>query len=142
VVELPENAVTQETLVQWYLACDELARAKKAELLLRLKIFKHHFPTPVEGTNTIVLPDSYQLKATHKISRKVDEPALIALAPELEKAEVPVADLIKREPELVLSEYRKLEGDKLHLFDRCLIIKPGETPGLEIVPPSTRGKKK
>lgn len=139
---IPDNPVTMQDLMTWYVMVEDLAKLKANEVILRRKIFKHYFPTPDEGVNTHTLEDGYALKGDYKIDRKVDEAALVTLTPNFQEAGIKVDDLIRRKPELAVKEYRKLEGDtsdegkaRLHLFDQCLIIKPSETPALEIVLP-------
>lgn len=139
---IPDNPVTMQDLMTWYTMQEDLAKLKAAEVLLRRKIFKFYFPTPSEGVNTHTLDDGYALKGDYKIDRKVDDAALVTLTPTFQEQGLKVDELIKRKPELALREYRKLEADetevgkaRLHLFDQCLIIKPSETPALEIVLP-------
>jgi hypothetical protein len=52
---IPENTVTQADMDEWYALQKQLAAVKSAEMLLRMKIFKHYFPAPVEGTNQVPL---------------------------------------------------------------------------------------
>jgi hypothetical protein len=147
-VDLPENVVNfQDELALWYKTKAEMAKLAQLEGLLRSRLFKHAFPTPVEGTNNYQLPDDYVLKGKYSIDRKVDEAALTTLTPDMRKEGIPVDALIKRKPELSVSEYRKLEEDtspegkkRLHLFDQCLIIKPAGTQQLEIVLPAKKKK--
>jgi hypothetical protein len=141
-VTIPEDEVTLEHLMLWYKVKEDLAKLQLTEVTLRRRIFKHHFPTPIEGTNTFTLEDGYALKGQYKIDRKVDDAALTTLTPAMRAQEIPVDALIKRPPELAVKEYRKLQNDnsvegkkRLNLFDQCLIIKPSETPALEIVLP-------
>jgi hypothetical protein len=144
-VEVPENEITIEHLMQWYKMQEDLAKLKSAEALLRARIFKKYFPTPVEGTNDFSLDDGYVLKAKYSIDRKVDEATLTTLTPDLRKLNIPLDALIKYKPELSVKAYRTLEGDssdegkkRLNLFDQCLIIKPAGTQQLEIVLPKKK----
>ncbi len=145
--ELPDNAATDADLERWYVMQEQLKKLKDEEVALRRKIFKTFFPTPTEGTNSHSLPDSYLLKADYKIDRKVDEPALNTNTPALRELGVDPDKLVRWKPELAVKEYRKLQGDdteagkkRLHLFDQCIIIKPSETPSLEIVLPASAKK--
>lgn len=133
---IPPDVVTQKDLEEWYKATEELTRAKAKEILLRMRIFKHYFPSPSEGTNTFALPDGYELKGVHKINRSVEEPALLVLAPKFVEAKIPVDDLIERKPELKIRQYRTLTDEQRNLFDQALIIKDG-TPDLKIVLPAS-----
>lgn len=133
------NPVTQEDLAEWYRLQAELKRVKASEMLLRVKIFKNFFPDPREGTNNFTLPDGHVLKGGHVINREVDPGSFQALQPQFQQAHILFNDLVKWEPKLKVSSYRKLTEEQQHLFDQCLIIKPG-SPSLEIAPPSTRKK--
>lgn len=136
--EIPENEVTLETLIQWYNLQEQISKLKSAELLLRNKIFKGRFPTPIEGINKETLPDGAELKATHVINRSVDEAVLTVLLPVLrEKGQMNPDDLIRRKPELVIGAYRKLTDEQRLLLDQALIIKPGQCQ-LEIVMPKRK----
>lgn len=146
-VAIPENDCNLSTLFEWYQVQDQLKRLKVREILLREKLFKHHFPTPKEGTNDLELgpllvaagipDDGRVLKGGHVVNRTVDEAALTVLLPALAEAKIPVANLIKRKPELVKGEYNKLTKEEKKLFDQALVIKPG-TPSLEVVLPAKR----
>jgi hypothetical protein len=133
--QIPPDTVTQKDLEAWYQATQELTRAKANEILLRMRIFKHYFPAPVEGTNTFVLPDGYELKGVHKINRTVEPAALVVLAPKFEEAKIVVGDLIEYKPDLKTKEYRTLTDEQRNLFDQALIIKDG-TPDVKIVLPA------
>lgn len=145
--------VGQKDLTAWFELCKELDRVKAAEMLLRKRIFNAYFPAPKEGTNTVVLPDTYQLKGVHPINRKVVEEAMQALCyrpplgpgawgpSKLEEAGISVADLIKWKPELAISAYRELTAEQMNLVDQMLLISPG-TPALAIERPSKRGRAK
>jgi hypothetical protein len=144
---IPPNECTLNDLFEWYRIQDELKRLKAQEMILRVKLFKHHFKDPKEGTNDLELgplltaanipDDGRVLKGGHVINRSVDEAALLVLAPTFAEKKLPVDKLIKRKPELVIGEYRKLTKEEQLLFDQALVIKPG-TPSLEVVLPAKR----
>ncbi len=147
---IPENNVTAADLEQWYKLKSELGRIKSAEALLRSKIFKHFFPVPEEGTNTVPLNDGTGavIKAQHKIDRTIDQGTLDALRTAQTEAlakidepgftpNIPIFNidvLVKWKPELVLSKYRELTAEQRHYFDQALVIKPG-SPQVEITIP-------
>ena len=137
---IPEHSVTMATLAEWYRTKEQLDLIKAKEALLRPVIFKHFFPNPKEGSNNFTLPDGYILNATHAINRSVDEAALTALQPKFQELHLNADVLIKRKPELAITEYRKLTAEELLVVDQALIIKPG-IPTLAIKAPSTRAKK-
>lgn len=147
-VEVPEDVVTAADLAEWFKVKAQLGKLKSAEALMRTRIFKFFFKAPKEGTNKVDLNDGTgaQLKADHTINRSVDIGSLDALkAAQLVEGyngpKLNFDNLIKWKPEVSITEYRKLTEEERHLFDQCLIIKPG-SPQLEISIPkrATAGK--
>lgn len=155
---VPENYLTQEDVHEWQEAQALLENCKAKEMSLRLKIFKHYFPHPAEGTNDVRMPDGYVVKAQYKLTRDVDSAALDALKKltvadvkeQLDKLQVdysavapdmlltaylklPVDQLIKYDPALAIREYRKLTVEQAVFFEQCLATKPG-APSIKIVP--------
>jgi len=132
---IPTNQVTTEDMSEWFRLQDELRRIKAKEMLLRTKIFAAYFPSPVEGTNSAPIGDGWFLKGKYSITREVDLAALGVLTEKLASAGVSKDKLVQYKPSLVLREYRTLTEDQQHLFDQCLVVKPG-SPSLEIVLPA------
>jgi hypothetical protein len=132
---IPPNETTGADIAAWYDASKKLQAAKANEMLLRMKVFNGMFTAPIEGTNTIKLPDvnglHYALKAVYPINRKIDEALLIVNTPMFHEKKISVDTLVKRTPELVIGEYRKLTAEEMKLFDSVMEIKPG-TPSLKI----------
>lgn len=135
-----EVAVTPEDLKAWYGLKQELDRVKAAEAMLRSRIFKHYFPTPIEGSaeNKVPLNDGTGaiIQGDYVVNRNVDQAQLDALREAMfaEGSNLPqlhLDKLVKWKPELAKSEYNKLSETEKQVFDRCLIVKPG-MPGLEI----------
>lgn len=140
-VQIPSNDVTLEDMILWNQMKEQLEKLRASEMLLRLKIFGAKFPTPVEGTNSLPLSAGYVLKGVRKIDRKLDEPEF-ANETFLEgcmSRNFNPNKLVKRKPELVLSEYRQLTEEQRGFFDSALIIKDG-SPSLEIVLPKSKQK--
>lgn len=148
---IPDDVLTAADLFEWHRLQVELDRIKRSEMLLRLRIVRHLFPVPEEGTNTLDL-DSLPIltgftatgnvmKAQHKINRDIDVAALTTLTPKFQEAKIPLPKLVKYTPELVVREYRKLTKEEAQLFDQALIVKPG-APALEIVLPASARKDK
>jgi hypothetical protein len=133
---IPEDVVTEHDLSVWFELQKELAAIKAREMLLRMRIFRHYFKTPKEGTNTFVLPDQYQLKAVYPYDRKVLIEQLQAAVQQkvFEGVGIKIDDLIKWEPSLVIKPYRELTAEQLQLMDQFLEIKPG-APSMKIEPP-------
>lgn len=129
--QIPATEVTQADLNLWYQMQQQLGDLKSKEALLRARIAQHFFKAPVEGTNKLPLADGWQLKMTHVINRTVDKAALDALRPELEAANIVIADVIRYKPEVAIGNYRQLTEEQQKLLDNALVIKPG-TAQLEI----------
>lgn len=138
-VQIPQNAVSAEDLAEWYRLQDELKKIKAKEMLLRTKIFGFYFPNPEEGTNNFTMPDGYVLKGKHTINREVDAGTLVALRDKFAESGISADALVQWKPSLKLKEYRELTAEQMHMFDQCLIIKPG-SPALEIVLPAKTKK--
>lgn len=140
--------LTAAEIFEWYKLTEELATLKTREHFLRMRVFRHLVPVPEEGMNTVDLDAlpllagvqlnaGYVLKAQHVISRSIDEGALTTLTPKFVEALIVVDKLVKRKPELVTGEYRKLTVEQRRLFDQALIVKPG-SPQLDIVLPKKK----
>lgn len=148
---IPEDVLTANDLFAWYQMQDELSKLKRSEMLLRNRIFRHLFPLPTEGTNTLELdglpmlsglaPTGNVIKCVHKIQRDIDLAALTTLTAKFQENNLPLAKLVKYTPELVLKEYRKLTTEEAQLLDQALIVKPG-SPAIEIVLPASARKDK
>jgi hypothetical protein len=136
---IPPNTVTAEDMSSWYQMQEQLKKLKAAEMLLRQKIFGFYFPAPKEGINTIPLDAGWVLKGKHTISREVDPGAFGALKEQFLKAGIAADSMVQYKPSLFMKEYRTLTEEQMHLFDQCLIVKPG-SPALEIVLPAKAAK--
>lgn len=138
--KIPSNETTLADLMVWDEMKKQLAILKKTEALLRAKIFKSFFPNPVEGMNKVPLENDWVLKGEYTITRKLDIGVIPAIKDPLIALGVAKPDaLIKYEPSLVLSKYRELTKEQMHVFDQALIITPG-SPTLEIVLPASAKK--
>lgn len=148
---IPENTVTDADIALWWETQQQLSKLKATEALLRNKIFKHWFPAPVEGTNSLPLPDGFVAKGVYKINRDVDEAALklytssqvvegVPAGPSVFEAhQISVDALIRYKPELNIRAYRALTDEQRKIFDQALTIKVG-MPDLKISPPSSRNQ--
>jgi len=136
-VAIPDNPVTDADITLWWQAKQELEKWKNVEALMRPKIFKHCFPDPREGTNTYALPNGYQLKGIRVVNRDVDPGALDALTEQFHARNLNPDTFIARKPTLIISEYRKLTDEEIHLVDQALIIKDG-MPQLKVAPPAKK----
>ena len=159
---IPPDQLTMEDVEEWREAHATLSRVKSKEMLLRLKIFKHYFVQPEEGTNNIELPDGTVLKGKFPISRDIDEGALAGIklvtvgemrehlttlgfdvsgfANEVKVTEalhLSLDKLVKWEPSLSIREYRTLTNEQRAIFDTCMSIKSG-APAIEFVSPKAK----
>lgn len=114
----------------------KLASIKDEEMKLRKEIFEECFPTPVEGTATIDMPEGWTLKGTYKLTRSIDEAALPAVLAELRKHKVSTDTIITYKPNLSLSNYRKLDPKWQRVLEQAMTVKPG-APTLELVAPKS-----
>lgn len=139
---IPEAPVTMQEIIEWEDKKKKLAVLKVEEMALRMRIYKHFFKTPQEGTNDVPLSEGWLLKAQRKIDRKVDLGSLQALAAEgglFHQKGINANLLIQWSPELKLKEYRALPESMQEIFNQALIIKDG-SPQLDIVLPAAAKK--
>lgn len=143
---------TQQDIDEWWKAKQQLDKWKGVEAMARRRIFGDFFPTPVEGTNTHILENEWQLKGIRNITRDVDSGALTVFMQPMEidgvrqnfnifeQHNINTAKVFRYKPELVLGEYRDLTDEQKQIVDQVLTIKDG-MPGLEVKPPSNRKPK-
>lgn len=124
------KADIDQRIMDWTSVQAQLAHLKAREMEMRKDIAAELFPDPDEGTNTYELGKGYKLKLKHTLRRTIDEAVLPSVLERLPHAEA----CIKNKPELVIKQYKKLQGDDLLIFEECLITKPG-SPSLELVVP-------
>lgn len=123
-----------EMLDEWQVAAAEAKRWQAREKELRDRIFQSTFEAPKEGVNKYTLPDGRQVKATHKLYRKLDEAAY----PSIREAIIntfgmdPEEGVIKRKPEVSVSAYKKLPAEIRNVLDDAIVAKAG-SPSIEIV---------
>lgn len=129
-------------LMQWIEAKEALDLAKKKEALLRNMVVNAFFKEQKEGTNNCELGNGYVLKLKQNYIRSfVDNlPAEEMLAKLTALGFEDGEKYIKFKPSLVLTEYRKLEGDRKIAFDTMLEIK-ASLPSIELVAPTKKGDK-
>lgn len=146
--------VHDETLMKWEQAKAALGAAREAEMSLRrLYVAIASDPMKHKGTETVALGSGYKAKIVKKINygfiknadNRVDVDEIISAQNEIEKlgneGVFLAYRLIKLSPELVVSEYNKLEPDSnpTHkaakaVIDRVIVTSEG-APTLEIVAP-------
>lgn len=135
-------------LLVWENSKKALDVAKAAEMEARKAVVAFAFdPEKESGTERIELHNGYQAKAVKKLNYgwikgkddKTDRKAIDAALDRLAKAAGPageyIADnLVKWNPELSLTEYKKLDDGLKKIIDKVIVTSDG-APQLEIVPP-------
>ena len=125
-------------LAEWSDACTKLAFYKEQESKLRDELAKELFDTSTDsGTESLSLPNDFQLKITKKLNYKLNnkEGQVTALVAILDPMMAQL--LIRWEPDLSLTVYKQLDAATQQLFNGCLTIKPAK-PTLEIIPPKVK----
>lgn len=136
--------MNNDKLLAWDHAKKALDAAKSAEASLRKEVLKDFYDFGGEsdlreGTENLELGNGYRLKATFKLSRKLEnknhetEEALAQIAT-FENGILYAERLVKWSPELSVSEYKKLPENVRAVIDACVTSKAA-TPSLEIVEP-------
>lgn len=131
-------------LVEWDRANKALKEMKVLEAKLRSEVLGELYDFGGEsdlreGTENLELGNGYKLKATFKLSRKLEnknhetEEALAQIAT-FENGILYAERLVKWSPELSVSEYKKLPENVRAVIDTCVTSKAA-TPSLEIVEP-------
>ena len=130
-------------LIEWTQAQAKLAEVKplvENEMRLRKQVMTEYFPTPVEGVNTCQLESGWEMKATYRIDRKIDEAALPAINTELWGMNVNPDRLVRAKLELDLTAYKSLvqiNPQAAKVFEKAMISKPA-SPSLELKPPKVK----
>ena len=129
-------------LMEWVDAKEALELAKKKEALLRNMVVNAFFKEQKEGTNDCELGNGYTLKLKQNYIRSfVDNLSVKEMLAKLSALGFEDGEkYVKFKPSLVLTEYRKLEGDRKIAFDTMLVIKQS-LPSIELVAPTKKGDK-
>ncbi len=127
-----------ETLLSdWRNAAAELNTIKAREMRLRLELYQLLASADPrllqEGAHTVEIPGRHaKVKIGTKYNRTLDAAVLPSVFAKLREMQINPDPLIKNTPELVIKEYRKLQGDAKLAFDEAVVTKPG-APSLEYV---------
>lgn len=129
-------------LMEWMDAKEALELAKKKEALLRNMVVNAFFKEQKEGTNDCQLGNGYVLKLKQNYIRSfVDNLSVEEMLAKLSALGFEDGEkYVKFKPSLVLTEYRKLEGDRKIAFDTMLVVKQS-LPSIELVTPQKKGDK-
>lgn len=137
---------------QWLAAKQQLDSAKEIEAALRGELVTTYFDNQKEeGTENLELGNGYKLKAVKKLSYRIDKNAIDGALDAIEKlgeeGKFIAGRLVKWQPELSVSEFKKLQENAssptvaqtiVALITPVLTITPG-MPSLEFVEPKARG---
>lgn len=141
----PQVTLTQEqidTIVAWTEAKKALDNAKAEELKHRLLIVQTapFNPDKEEGGQTIKLGEGWKLALDKPMDYKMepkDIPGVVAAMKSLAAANPLAAEgLIRWEPVMSVSAYKKLSEEEKKILAPVVTIKPG-TPTIELKPPPT-----
>ena len=137
--------MNQDKLLAWDNAKKALESAKALEMQLRQEVLEDFYDFAGdsdlrEGTENLELANGYKLKATFKVSRKLENKqgetskALLAIAEKFEGGKLYADRLVKWSPDLSVSEYKKIPAEIRAVIDECVTCK-ASAPSLEIVEP-------
>lgn len=135
-------------LLDWKDAQETLAIAKDEEMRLRKRIVDEaglFDPNKEEGTQTVSLGGGWKIKAVKKLNWKVFESIdgmdidLSDAIQAIEDVEGKMAadEIVKFDPRLSVSTYKKLMPEAKALIDPFLQSSPG-SPSLSLVPPKEK----
>lgn len=140
---------TNDLLLAWNSEKSTLASVKARESAMRAEIVRRFFPKIEKGTNRFDLGKGYKLKAVHDLNYSVENgdkltDVLKRMSETGNEGPFIAARIIKRKPELSVSEYNALLNNAddgngtaraiLTILNEILTIKPGST-ALEIEEP-------
>ena len=132
-VEISEITESASALIwEWHTVAKALAKMKKQEARLRAVVFSAFFKDSPLGTNTLALPEDWQLKCVKKENVKLDERALPSVLEEL--GEGFEDKLIKYKPSIIAAAYKELAEDEQAVFDEAVITTPA-SPSISLISP-------
>lgn len=129
-------------IAEWYQLKDEIQIFRDTkmarEMELRKEISLRLFPLPIEGTNSMAMPEGWTMKMQYKLDRKVDDEKLKQMKIEMMgKFQIDADRFLRYKTEVQVKEYRTLTEEQRKVFDTALEIKP-ESPILDLVPPKEK----
>jgi hypothetical protein len=126
----------QLNLVQeWNEAKEQLKKWSQQESELRDKVIQELFTSDkTEGTESIELAGDWKLKATKKLNYNIsNKDELVNILNSLPA--IVAQNVVRWNPDLNLSLYRKLDAETRQLLSPVIAIKPAKA-SLELVPPN------
>lgn len=129
-------------IMEWNEAKSALDAAKEKESELRKRMVDECFPhnPDSEGTENLELGEGWKLKTVFKQNRRLGnkngetDKALTKIEKMGAEGEIIADRLVKWEPKLSLSEYKKLPAKMKKIIDDVITTAPG-TPTVSLVPP-------
>lgn len=142
-----ENAKRDALILEWREKQAQLSKLKDEEMALRKQVLGELFSFDPEvlreGTENFELGQGYKVKAVFKIDYKLnnENDAVDKVLTKMEKAgaegAVLAERLVKWEPKLSISEYKKLPDKFRKLIDEIVTTKEA-TPSVELVAPKSK----
>lgn len=137
----------EEILSEWNETKEQLTELKAKEMELRNTVLSDFFDFDYDdrqGTTTVPLGDGYKLKAAFSLRYKLEnkggetEDMLSSFIAEFGDQGQFIADrLVKWEPKISVSEYKKLTDEQRDTVDSVLVTTPA-TPSMQIVKPKDK----
>jgi hypothetical protein len=121
-----------KTLQEWDDVKKQISALTEAEKVLRDKIVSGVFNAEHEGTQTVPIAATWDLKCTVPFNRTIATEAFDRVYSSADAARKVLLDtIIVEKPQLVIAEYRKLSKEELAFCSAFITEKPG-SPRLEI----------
>ncbi len=111
-----------DDFIEWQHMATELRLLKARESKLRDKLTEQIFLGEGAHKTTTVIIGDFRVKATAKLSNRIDEAVFSAIQTELSDEEL---SAVKFKPSLVANMYKKLPEDTL--LNEAVIMKPGKS---------------
>lgn len=129
-----------DALAEWQAIRDQITPLQLREKELRQQLFAAAFPTPREGANNYALPTNQIFRATHKITRSVDQAMITPVRQMLHAAgsNYIVDDFLRVKHDLNAEAYKTAPESVRVILDRMLTTKPA-MPHIEIVDKTKKG---
>lgn len=131
-VEALDGETFEDYVERWQQVKREARRLAEAEMAMRKAIMasirNYQGDKFKEGANTIPLADGRKITGTHKINRSLSEDAIPLVRErynELNDRPVEFDELLKVKHDLVVSAFRKLEGQALAVVSDMITAKEG-----------------
>jgi len=134
-----------QLIMKWNEAQNALAAAKEAESELRKQVIAECFPVEAdhEGTENVELGEGWKLKSIFKLNRRLankngeTEKVLDTMEATGEEGKFIADRLVKWEPKLSMTEYKKLPTKFKKMIDGVLTATPG-APSVSLVEPKAK----